>query len=100
MVQSGVERVLGYHGLFAGKAIWEIRVDNERRDMHYLYMGLRRFLNKEKFYYLPEGKLEVCHHLHVPRVKHEPKYFLTDFLGTAKAIEIWVGIGPRPRLLK
>ncbi len=37
-------------------------------------MGLWRFLFNENFHYFPEGALEVCPYLHVPRVKRESKY--------------------------
>ncbi len=63
-----VERVLSLHHLFAGKPKWKIRVCNELRDMHHPYMGLCRFLYNENLQYFPEGALEVCPYLHVPRV--------------------------------
>ncbi len=93
VVQRVVERVLSFHLLFAGKSKWKIRVGNELRDMHHLYMGLWRFLYNE-------GALEVCPYPHVPRVKQETKYTLIDFVETAKAMENWVGIEPCSRLLK
>ncbi len=99
LVQRVVERVLCFHHLFAGKFKWAIRVDNELRDMRYLYMGRWRFLNNKNFLYFPEGTLQVCHYLNAPRVKHEPKYTLIAFVEAAKAMENWVGIEPCPRLL-
>ncbi len=74
VVQRVVERVLSFHHLFAGKSKWIIRVGNELRDKHHLHMGLWRLFNNEIFHYFPEGALEVCPYLHVPRVKREPKY--------------------------
>ncbi len=100
VVQRVVERVLSFQTLFAGKSKWKIRVGIELRDMHHLYMGLCRFLYKENFYYFPEGALEMCPYLHVPRVKHEPKYTLIELVEAAKAMENWVGIEPCSRLLK
>ncbi len=73
-----VEQVLSFHHLFAGKSKWEIRVGNELRDMYHLYMGLWRFLCNENFDYFPEGAIEVCSHLHVPKIKREPKYTLIE----------------------
>ncbi len=61
-------------------------------------MGLRRFLYNENFHYFPEGALEMCPYLHVPRVK--PKYTLIEFVEAAKAMEDWVGIEACSRLLK
>ncbi len=55
-------------------------------------MGLWRFLCHENFHYFPEGTLEVCPYLHVPRVEHEPKYTLIEFAEAAKTMENWVGI--------
>ncbi len=55
--------------------------------MHNLCMGLWPFLYNENFHYFPEGALEVCPHLHVPRVKREPKYTLIGIVEAAKAIE-------------
>ncbi len=100
VVQRVVERVLSIHHLFAGKSKWKIRVGNELMGMDYLYVGLWRFLYNENFYYVPEGALEVCPYLHVPRVKREPKYTLIEFVEAAKAMENWVGIEPCSRLLK
>ncbi len=100
VVQRVVDRVLSFHHLFDGKSKWKIRVGNELRDMHHLYMGLKRFLYKESFHYFPEGALEVCPYLHVPRVKREPKYTLINFSETTKAMENWVGIEPCSRLPK
>ncbi len=40
VVQRVVERVLLFHHLFAGKFKGAIRVGNELRAMHHLYMGL------------------------------------------------------------
>ncbi len=51
--QSVVERLLSFHNLFAGYSKWKIRVGNELRDTHHLYMGLLRFLYIEKFAVLP-----------------------------------------------
>ncbi len=68
--------------------------------MHHLYMGLRRFLYNENFHYYPEGALQMCPYLHVPRVKREPKYTLIEFVEAAKAMEDWVGIEACSRLLK
>ncbi len=65
----------------------KIRVGNELRDMHYLYMGLWRFLYNENFHYFPEGALEVCPYLHVPRVKHEPKHTLIELVEATKTME-------------
>ncbi len=90
---------LRFHHLFAGKPKWEIRVGNELRDMHHLLMGLVHFLHNENFHYF-EGALEVCHYLHVPRVKREPKYILIDFAVAATAMENRVGIEPCSRLLR
>ncbi len=70
----------------------KIRVGNELRDMHHLYMSLLRFLYNENFHYFPEGALEVCPYLYVPRVKREPKYTLIELVEAAKAMENWVGI--------
>ncbi len=64
VVQGVVERVLSFHHLFPGKSKWKLRVGNELRDTHHLYMGLWRFLYNENFYYFPEGALEVCPYLH------------------------------------
>ncbi len=100
VVQRIVERVLSFHLLFAGKSKCKIRVGNELRDMHHLYMGLKRFLYKESFHYFPEGALEVCPYLRVPRVKREPKYALIEFVEAAKAMENWVGFEPCSRLPK
>ncbi len=50
VVQRVVEQVLNFHQLFAGKSKWKIRVGNELRDMHHLYMGLLHFLYRENFY--------------------------------------------------
>ncbi len=69
VVQRAVERVLSFHHLFAGKSKWTIRVGNELRDMHHLYMGLWRFYYIENFHYFPEGALEACPYLHVSRAK-------------------------------
>ncbi len=80
MAQRVVERVLGFHHFFAGKSKWKIRVGNELRDMHHLYMGRWRFLCNESFHYFPEGTLEVCPYLYVPIVKREPKYTLIEFV--------------------
>ncbi len=49
--------------------------------------GPLRFLYKESFHYFPEGALEVCPFLHVPRVKRESKYALIEFVEAAKAME-------------
>ncbi len=100
VVQRVVERVLSFHHFFAGKSKWEMRVGNELRDVHHLVMGLWRFLYNETFQYFPEGVLEVCHYLHVPRVKRGPKYALIDFVEAAKAMENWVGVEPCSRRLK
>ncbi len=86
VVQRIVGRVLSFQHMFAGKSKWKICVGNEQRDMH--------------FYYFPEGALEVCPYLHVPRVKREPKYALTEFVEAAKAMENRVGTEPCSRLLK
>ncbi len=67
---------------------------------HHLYMGLCRFLYNENFYYFPEGALEVCPYLLVPRVKREPKYSLIEFMEAAKAMKNWVSIETCSRLLK
>ncbi len=98
VVQRVVERVLRFHHLFAGKSSWKIRVGYELRDMHHLYKGLWRFLHYGNFHYFAEGVPEVCHYLHVPWVKHEPKYTLIDFVEAAKAIEKWFGIETCSRL--
>ncbi len=100
VVRRVVERVLSFHNLFAGTSKWKIRVRNELRDMHHLYMGLWRFLYNENFHCFPEGSLEVCPYLHVPKVKREPKYTLIEFVEAAKTMEDWVGIEPCSRLLK
>ncbi len=100
VVQRVVERVLSFHHLFAGKLKWKIRVCNELRDMHHLYMGLWCFLYNENLQYFPERALEVCPYLDVPRVKREPKYTLIEFVDAAKAMENWVEIEPCSRLLK
>ncbi len=97
VVQRVVERVLRFHHVFAGKSKWEIC---DLRDLPHLYMGVWRFLYNENFHYFPEGALEVCHYLHLSRVKREPKYTLIDFVEAATAIENWVGIEPCSRLLK
>ncbi len=34
----------------------------------------------------------MCHYLHVPVVKGEPKYTRIDFVEVAKAMENWVGV--------
>ncbi len=68
--------------------------------MHHMYMSLWRFVCIENFHYFPEGALEMCPYLHVPRVKREPKYALIEFAEAAKAMEHWVGIEPCSRLLK
>ncbi len=57
-------------------------------------MGFWRFLYNENFHCFPEWALEVCPYPHVPRVKRESKYTLTDFVEAAKAMENWVGIEP------
>ncbi len=72
--QRVVERVLSFHQFFAVKFKWKIRVSNELRAMYNQCMGLWRFLYNKNFNYFPEGALEVWPYLHVPRVKHEPKY--------------------------
>ncbi len=100
VVQRFVERALSFHHLFTGKSKWTIRVGNELGDMHHLYMGLWRILYNENFHYFPEGALEVCFYLHMPRVKREPKYTLIECVEAAKAMENWVGIETCPRLLK
>ncbi len=100
VVQRVVERVVSLQTLFAGKSKCKIRVRIELRDMHHLYMGLCRFLYNENFYYFPEGALEVCPYLHVPRVKREPKYSLIEFMEAAKAMKNWVSIETCSRLLK
>ncbi len=82
------------------KSKWKIRVGNQLKDMHHLYMGLWRFLYTENLYYFPDGALEVCPYLHVPRVKREPKYTLIEFVEAAKTMENWAGIEPCSRLLK
>ncbi len=66
--------------------------------MHHLYLALGRFLYNANFHYVPEGALEMCPYLHVPRVK--PKYTLIEFVEAAKAMENWVGIEPCSRLFK
>ncbi len=73
VVQRVVERVLSFHHLFAGKFKCKMRVGNELRDMHHMYMGIWRFLYNKIFHYFPEGALEVCLYLHLPRIKREPK---------------------------
>ncbi len=100
VAQRVVERMLSLRHLFAGKSKWKIRVGNGLSDMHHLYMGLWRFLYKESFHYFPEGALEVCPYLRVPRVKREPKYTLINFSETTKAMKNWVGIEPCSRLPK
>ncbi len=97
VVQHVVERVLGFHQLFAGEYKWKICVGNERMDMHHLYMDLWRFLLNRNVYYFPEGALEVCH---VPRFKREPKYTVIEIMEAAKAMENWIGIETCSRLLK
>ncbi len=68
--------------------------------MHHLFMGLWHFLNIENFHYFPEGAVDVCPYIHVPRVKHEPKYTLIEFVDAARAMENWVDIEPCSWLLK
>ncbi len=77
--------------------MWQIRVGNKLREMHYLYMGLWCFLYNENF---PEGGLDVCPYLHVPRAKRESKYTLIDFVEAAKPMENSVGIELCPWLLR
>ncbi len=100
VVQRVVGRMLSFHHLFAGKSKWKIRVGIELRDMQQLYMGLRYFLTNENFFNFPEGALEVCPYLHVPRVKREPKYTLIEFVEATKGMETCVGIERCPRRLK
>ncbi len=64
VAQRVVERGLSFHSLFAGKPKWKIRVGNELRDMHHLYMGFWPFRYNENFHYFPEGALDVCVYLH------------------------------------
>ncbi len=99
VVQRVVERVLSFHDLFGGKYKWKIRVGNELRGMYHLYVSLWRFLY-ENFYHFPEGALEACPYLHVPRVQREPKYSLIEFVEAAKTMENWVSIQPCSRLPK
>ncbi len=80
--------------------LYNIRVGNELRDMHHLYVGLWRFLYNENFYCFPEGALEVCPYFHVSRIKREPKYTLIEFVEAAKAMENSVSIEPCSRLLE
>ncbi len=59
VVQRVIERVLSFHHLLAGKSKWKIRVGNELRDMHHLYMDLWRFLYSENLFNLPGGALGI-----------------------------------------
>ncbi len=52
------------------------------------------------YHYSLEGVLEVCDYHRVPWVKFEPKYTLSDFVETAKAMENWVGIEICSRILR
>ncbi len=98
LVQLVVARVLRFHHLFAGKSKWKIHGGNELRDMHHQYVCLWCFIYTENFHYFPEGALEVYHYHSVPRVKHEAKYTLINFMKAAKTMENWVSIGPCPQL--
>ncbi len=54
VVQCDTERVLSFQTCSLVSP-WKIRVGNELRYMHHLYMSLWRFLYNENFHYFPEG---------------------------------------------